>query len=93
MLMLLGLGIPFWMEYKSLTNPPYIRRQDAERRVEIDPGRAFYCPACGGPVALPTWSEAAAKPVDRGLGISLRSLTTTTVEASGARLAIPGQAP
>lgn len=94
-LLLLGLGIPFLMEYKSVTNPPYVRRPDAGKRTVLDQGKKYYCPACGSELALPSW-DASPKPADQASTLSLRSLTTTSLDISRThrpRAEISGEAP
>ena len=78
-LMLLGLGIPFWMEYKSLTNPSYLRPRNSAGRAEIDPGTAYYCPDCGAQLTLPAWSDASPRP---DVQVAARVLTSSTAPSS-----------
>ena len=96
LLMLLGLGIPFWMEYKSLTNPPYVSRKAAEGRTAIDPVKSYYCPNCGERLTLPAWSDLPPRPGNRVSAHSLNSSTTSFWETTSAprpRASISGEAP
>jgi hypothetical protein len=59
LLVALGIGIPFWLEYQSLTNPPAVRPiRTTNRRPAIDTRKGFYCPNCGTNVEFPQRSEA-----------------------------------
>ena len=63
LLLALGIGIPFWLEYKSLTNPapPPIRAPKAEGRQAIDVRKGYYCANCGGNTSLPEWRDGPAQ--------------------------------
>jgi hypothetical protein len=83
-LFLLGLGVPFWMAYKSLANPPLPRRSSA-RRVAFDLGKKYYCPACGAELTLPAWSDPAPRPGGPLPALTLKSLTTSSFEVARTR--------
>jgi hypothetical protein len=59
LLLALGIGIPFWLEYQSLTNPAPASVSRKSRGSEaIDAKRGFYCPNCGRNIELPEMGAA-----------------------------------
>jgi hypothetical protein len=58
LLVALGIGIPFWLEFRSLANPPSspsapVREPRGDFRPSIDVRRGYYCGNCGGLLVLP----------------------------------------
>ena len=98
LLLALGIGIPFWLEYKSLTNPPQpsARAQKPSARPTIDARKGYYCGNCGGNISLPEWSESQERGGELASPLSLNSLgrsnwgtlrmSTHTATRSGAEL-------
>jgi hypothetical protein len=54
-LLVLGMILPFWIEYRSRTNPLPDPSPNAIRAPTLEDREAHYCPACGSKLTLPTW--------------------------------------
>jgi hypothetical protein len=58
LLVALGIGIPFWLEYKSLANPPNtaVHAARTDDRPAIDVRKGTYCGNCAESISLPEWN-------------------------------------
>jgi hypothetical protein len=76
LLLALGIGIPFWMEYRSLVDPPSrpVDSEKTKRQPAIEARKGYYCGNCGGNTTLPDWSGAEESGSERSSPLSLESL-------------------
>jgi hypothetical protein len=81
LLLMLGVLLPFWMEYKSLSSPAPSRAAPGTRSRSYDSRKLYFCPACGAEVSLPLWSAEAVPRREPPL-LTLRAFATSTWELS-----------
>ena len=76
LLLALGIGIPFWMEYKSLTNPvpQTVPLSRSETQSVIDARRGYYCANCGKNTRLPEWAGGPESAGERASPLTLKTL-------------------
>ena len=75
LILILGMGIPFLMEYKSWKNPLSHRRPSVIQVPTLEDPSAHYCPACGSKVPLPEWQISPQQEDVKTLPLSLKTLT------------------
>jgi hypothetical protein len=94
LLLALGIGIPFWMEYRSLVNPPSapVGAKVAKGQPSIQARKGYYCGNCGGNTTLPEWSGAEEKGSERSSPLSLESLRRPAWETPKFSTSIPSDA-
>ncbi len=79
-ILLLGMGIPFLMEFKSWKNPLSHRPPSVIRVPTLEDRNAHYCPACGGKVSLPEWQTSSQEEGAQTLPLTLKSLNKPSSE-------------
>jgi hypothetical protein len=79
LLLLLGMFLPFWMEYKSLSAPVRTHPVRGSRVPTLDSRKKYYCPACGATLSLPQWDDMAV-PGGRHADVKLKSLAPSAWE-------------
>ena len=75
LLLALGIGIPFWLEYRSLTNPAPTRASKHDKRQWIEAKKGYYCGNCGENITLPERGRALEKTDELSSPLILDSLT------------------
>lgn len=79
LLLMLGVLLPFWMEYKSLSAPVPLRKVPGTPARSYDSRKLYFCPACGAEVSIPLWS-AEAMPRRESPLLTLRAFATSALE-------------
>ena len=82
LLLALGIGVPFWLEFRSLANPPSaaVRTPREDLRPSIDIRKGYYCGNCGGLLVLPEWRGATERERELLSPLSLNALDRPTWE-------------
>lgn len=57
LLLMLGILLPLWMEYKSLSAPVRTRTVHGGHAPAFDSRKQCYCPACGAVISVPQWDD------------------------------------
>ena len=73
LLVILGIGLPFWLEFRSLSSLEPDRPRS--RTPVLDEQRTFFCPICGKEITFPHLHERPAKKIGPAPPLVLKSLT------------------
>ena len=82
LLIMLGVVLPFWMEYKSLSTPTVSRGVSGAHVKAYNSRKRYFCPACGATISVPYWSNEASRPREPLPFLMLEKLTTSAWELS-----------
>jgi hypothetical protein len=82
LLVALGIGVPFWLEFRSLTNPPstLVRTPRLDLRPMIGVRKGYYCGNCADLLVLPEWRGATEREAELLTPLSLNALDRPTWE-------------
>jgi hypothetical protein len=84
-LLILGMILPFWIEYRSRTNPVPDPASSAMRAPTLEDREAHYCPACGSKLTLPAWQTKTQRAQIPTPSLSLKSLDESSPNFSEKR--------
>jgi hypothetical protein len=74
LLLFLGMILPFWMEYKSRTDPLPKRASEKSHKQTLEDRNAQYCPACGAKISIPYWRTESTRPDNPTTPLTLKTL-------------------